>query len=108
MYITDFIHMQKPGPLSSFGLLGSATAHKAREAVWSVEGDTRCYWELWVQVIHALDHLLFLPPGLCHKLFPHKRTGLAAGFSIDVNLKTYEINEDISQGPIKLHTTKSY
>lgn len=35
-----------------------------------------------------------------------KRTGLAPDFSIDVNLKMHEINEDISQGPITLHTIK--
>lgn len=35
-----------------------------------------------------------------------KRIGLAPDFRIDVNLKMYEINEDISQGPITLYTSK--
>lgn len=35
-----------------------------------------------------------------------KWTGLAPDFSIDVKLKMNEINEDISQEPITLHTIK--
>lgn len=37
-----------------------------------------------------------------------KRTKVVPDFSIGLNLKMHEINEDISKGPITSHTIKLY
>lgn len=63
--------------------------------------------EIFVQGMPALDKSLFLPPGLLQAR-SLKRTRVVPDFNIDVNLKMHEINEDISQGPITLHTIKLY